>query len=156
MTPDALAALHGQAMVHASPWSSAAFKAMLGQDNVFLLTTSSCLKYLGGGPTGRGQSPQAAGFVLGRTVENEAELLTLAVDPNHQRQGHGKILLKRFETEAALRHAQTAFLEVARDNGPAISLYLEAGWTEAGRRPDYYPRGKRGFIDALIMRKGLV
>ncbi|MEM6438425.1 MAG: GNAT family N-acetyltransferase [Pseudomonadota bacterium] len=83
----------------------------------------------------------------------EAELLTLAVAPAARRAGRAKALLAAFEAAAA-DHAQEAFLEVAEDNAPALTLYTQAGWIEAGRRPGYYRRASSR-IDALIFRKVL-
>jgi ribosomal-protein-alanine N-acetyltransferase len=97
-----------------------------------------------------------AGFALGREIAGEAELLTLAVNPDHQRQGNGRALLAAFEAEAAKRGATVAFLEVASDNTLACALYRAAGYTESGRRSAYYrpPAGPK--IAAIIMRKPLI
>jgi len=158
MSPDALAALHARAMVHGAPWSAAAFAETLAASGVFLLPAppSSSGKYFVGGPEGRGQRPRAApatGFALGRALGDEAELLTLAVDPSCRRQGRGRALLSAFEAEAGRRGAASAFLEVAEDNAPALALYLGSGWAEAGRRRGYYARPGRDPADALILRK---
>ncbi len=97
-----------------------------------------------------------AGFALGREIAGEVELLTLAVDPDHQRQGNGRALLAAFEAEATKRGATDAFLEVADNNTTACALYRAAGYTESGRRAAYYrpPTGPR--IAAIIMRKPLI
>jgi len=97
-----------------------------------------------------------AGFVLGREIAGEAELLTLAVDPALQRQGNGRALLAGFEAEATKRGATDAFLEVADNNTAACALYRAAGYTESGRRPAYYrpPTGPK--TAAIIMRKRLI
>lgn len=101
------------------------------------------------------KAAQPIGFALGRSIADEAELLTLVVDPDHQGQGRGAALLARFETESRARGAATAYLEVAQDNEPAFKLYKNAGWTQAGKRPAYYPRGEKPAADALILRKPL-
>jgi len=134
--PAALAALHHRCFTHPRPWTEAEFASLLAGRGVFLC----------GG---------AGGFVLGRAVAGEAELLTLAVAPDARRQGRGRALLAAFETEALARAAQLAFLEVAEDNGPARALYRGAGYAEAGRRPAYYMTQGGAPVDALILRKGL-
>jgi ribosomal-protein-alanine N-acetyltransferase len=52
---------------------------------------------------------------------------------------------------AARGRAETAWLEVRRDNEAAIGLYASMGWGPAGLRPRYYGDG----CDALLMRKRL-
>ncbi len=137
MTPDALAALHARCFVTPRPWSADEFASMLTSNGVFLRSSD-------------------AGFALGREIAGEVELLTLAVDPDHQRQGNGRALLTAFEAEATKRGATEAFLEVASNNTAAYVLYRAAGYTESGHRPAYYrpPTGPR--IAAIIMRKPLI
>lgn len=94
-------------------------------------------------------------FALGRAAADEAELLTLATDPAHRRQGHGRGALKAFEAEAARRGAGRAFLEVARSNAPAIALYQAESFSLAGTRPGYYRAPDGASIDALILTKTL-
>jgi ribosomal-protein-alanine N-acetyltransferase len=93
-------------------------------------------------------------FILLRAIAGEAEVLTLAVDPNARRRGVARALV-----EAALLMAQTAgaeamFLEVAADNAGAIALYAGAGFVRVGARAGYYRR-ETGAIDALVMRRDL-
>ena len=137
MTPDALAALHARCFTMPRPWAAAEFAALLTSKGVFLQNT-------------------AAGFALGREIAGESELLTLAVDPALQRQGHGRRLLTAFEAESRKRGATEALLEVAATNTNARALYKTAGYTESGRRPRYYspPQGEK--IDAILMRKSLI
>ncbi|MBY5973995.1 ribosomal protein S18-alanine N-acetyltransferase [Ferrimonas balearica] len=98
---------------------------------------------------------EPGGFLLGRTTLDEAEILTLAVDPAHRRQGLGRTLVAAFEETARARGATIAFLEVAADNAPAIALYLGAGFVRAGRRPRYYRAPDGEMKDAEILRKDL-
>jgi ribosomal-protein-alanine N-acetyltransferase len=92
---------------------------------------------------------------LGRTVLDEAELLTVAVHPAEQGRGLGGALLARFLEQAAARGARRAFLEVAEDNAAARALYGRAGFTPVGRRRSYFlaPGGRR--IDAVVMARDL-
>ena len=158
MTPEALAALHRRAMVHGRPWPPKAFSDLLAQPQVFFVPapSSSALKYPGERERqslSHRATPDPAGFALGRAAADEAELLTLAVDPAARRSGIGRALLAGFEREARARGATSVFLEVAEDNAPALALYHAAGWEEAGRRPGYYPRPGSTPASALILRK---
>lgn len=141
MTPDALAALHARCFEMPRPWSSNEFASMLTGKGVFLCTS---------------ETDNTAGFALGREIAGEVELLSLAVDPEAQRQGIGRALLAGFEAKALQFGATEAFLEVACTNTAAISLYQSAGYAESGKRPAYYtpPTGPK--ITALLMRKPLI
>lgn len=132
MTPYTLAALHAVCFRHPRPWRADEFAALLQTRGALLLTAPG-------------------GFLLGRAIGAEAELLTLAVDPAHRRHGIGGALADRFLAAARDAGAEAAFLEVASDNAAAQALYAGRGWQAAGRRKSYYAPG----IDALVMRHDL-
>ncbi len=131
-----MAALHARAITTPPPWSATAFRGLLDTPGTFA--------------TG-----DTEGFALGRVVLDEAELLTLAVDPACRRQGIGRACLAAFEARAQDMGATEAHLEVAADNAAAIALYEAAGYVRSGHRRAYYetPGGAR--IDALLYRKTL-
>lgn len=93
------------------------------------------------------------GFILCRAIAGEAEVLTLAVDPDWRRLGVGRALVEAAAVLAAPT-SEALFLEVAADNVAAIGLYQGAGFVQVGVRHDYYehPAGRR---DALVMRRDL-
>ncbi len=128
MTPADLARLHAACFTTPRPWSEAEIAGLLDSPFTFLLT-------------------EPAGFLLGRVIADEAELLTLAVDPAARRQGNGRRLVAAFLAEARRRGATTVFLEVARSNPEARALYAAAGFAETGCRPRYYGPQE----DALIL-----
>ncbi len=88
------------------------------------------------------------GMILARVAADEAEVLTLAVDPALQRRGTGGALIAEAIRTAASRGARSMVLEVAEANGAARALYAGFGFAEVGRRPRYY----RGGVDALVLR----
>jgi ribosomal-protein-alanine N-acetyltransferase len=90
------------------------------------------------------------GFILIRTVADEAEILTICVAERVRRSGVGGALLRAAAGRAAEAGAGTMFLEVVADNEPAKALYNRHGFAAVGVRYAYY-RGR----DALIMRAGL-
>jgi len=92
----------------------------------------------------------AQGFVLVRTVADEAEVLTICVANAVRRLGLGTALLRAAAAKASPAGAKTIFLEVAADNEAAKALYARHGFTAVGMRKAYY-RGK----DALILRADL-
>lgn len=137
MTPEALATLHARCFQSPPPWSAADFAGFLADPLAFLLVEGD------------------AGFLLGRAVAGEAELLTLAVAPEARRRGLARTLVARFLYQAQLRGADRAFLEVAADNAPALSLYESAGFTAAGRRRGYYLAPDGQHSDALVLARDL-
>ncbi|MEI4486097.1 GNAT family N-acetyltransferase [Frigidibacter sp. MR17.14] len=141
MTPDRLAALHAESFTAPPPFSAAAFAGFLADPTCFLLTEGE-----------RGGD----GFLLGRALAGEAELLTLAVPPSARRQGAGARLVASFLDAARARGAETAFLEVAEGNAPARALYAAAGFTEAGRRRRYYRHPDGTTEDALVLARPLL
>ena len=78
------------------------------------------------------------GFLIGRIAADEFEILNMAVSRAHRQSGIGSKLL-----ESALEFSRTArsaraYLEVRASNAPAMSLYARHGFTECGRRAQYY------------------
>lgn len=136
MSPGDLARLHAAAFAQDRAWSAAEFASLLGLPGALLLG-------------------EARAFILARIVADEAEVLTLATDPGHRRQGLGSALLARFHAEARARGAVHAFLEVAEDNAPACALYAGAGYREVGRRPAYYARRDAPAAAALVLSRDL-
>ncbi len=136
MTPEHMAQIHAQCFDQPRPWSMQEFTDLLASDTVY-------------------QCAGEHGFALGRIAGPEVELLTIAVTPEHRRQGVAQALMADFEAQAKARGAAEAFLEVAADNDAASALYQRFGFTQAGYRKDYYagPKGIR--ICALVMTKVL-
>ncbi|MET0336738.1 MAG: ribosomal protein S18-alanine N-acetyltransferase [Caulobacter sp.] len=129
----ALAALHKAAFD--APWSEAEL-ADLMEDGAFALVED-------------GQ-----GFILCRVVLDEAEILTIAVDPAARRLGLGRRLVLQAADQARQSGARSLFLEVAIDNLAAIGLYVATDFAQVGRRRGYYRRAD-GDVDALVMRRDL-
>ncbi|MBR4098857.1 MAG: ribosomal protein S18-alanine N-acetyltransferase [Clostridium sp.] len=93
------------------------------------------------------------GGVLGyaglHVVLDEGYIDNVAVEPSARRHGVAGALLDVFCRFGA---ANLAFLtlEVRSSNTPAIRLYEKYGFTEAGRRKNYYTNPKE---DAIIMTR---
>ena len=95
------------------------------------------------------------GFALYRRAADEAELLTVAVRPDHRRQGAGRVLLGAVVDRLRTLGVRTLFLEVGVDNPAASALYQQAGFQAVGRRAAYYRRGQAPAADAIVMRLAL-
>ena len=93
---------------------------------------------------------EPAGFSLVRAIEDEAELLLLAVTSCAQRRGVGQALLDYFIDTARGHGARKLHLEV-RDGNPAVALYRAAGFIPAGRRRNYYHGPGGEAFDAVTL-----
>lgn len=134
MTPADMARLHGLCFGHPRPWSAEEFAAVLASPLCF-------------------EVAQPQGFLIGRVVAGEAELLTLAVDPAARRRGIGRALVRGFLEAAGARGARRAFLEVAQDNVAALALYRAAGFDAVGLRRGYYRQSDGPALDARVLAR---
>jgi len=101
-------------------------------------------------PRGPGELVGYGGIALvAGPPQAEAEIHTIGVDPEHQRRGIGRLLLRALLAVADAEHARV-FLEVRTDNDAARALYEAEGFTVVGLRRCYYrPSG----ADAFSMRR---
>lgn len=96
------------------------------------------------------QNGKMAAFAITQVVLDEATLFNIAVDPDYQRQGLGRVLLEHLIDELEKRGVATLWLEVRASNAAAIALYESLGFNEATIRRNYYPTTD-GREDAIIM-----
>jgi ribosomal-protein-alanine N-acetyltransferase len=96
-----------------------------------------------------------AGFILSRLVEDEAEILSVAVARSSQRRGVAGRLLNLHLRRLAGMGARTIFLEVDEHNKPAMRLYERAGFHEISRRSNYYQAAGAKPAAALVLRRDL-
>jgi ribosomal-protein-alanine N-acetyltransferase len=121
-----LAEIHGSAF--ARPWLADEFAEFLTDrsvrvDGLFL-----------------GRDAQPSGFVVSRSVLDEAEILSLALARSARGKGLSQRLLAQHLQTLAHAGVSRVLLEVEEGNDPAIALYRRLGFEELGRRPDYYAR----------------
>ena len=95
------------------------------------------------------------GFALSRLAADEAEILTIAVDPSWRNRGVGRDLVREHLHRAALASAKALFLEVDGDNVAALKLYRRFGFVKIGERAGYYRRPDGKPATALVMRRNL-
>ncbi|WP_394360542.1 ribosomal protein S18-alanine N-acetyltransferase [Amycolatopsis sp. SB7-3] len=111
-----------------SPWTAYAFHAELDAGGHYLVARPD-------------ETDEVIGYaglaVVGRRGDYEASIHTIGVDPAHQRQGIGTILLKALLGRAD-ELAAPVFLEVRTDNDAAITLYERHGFERVGLRKRYY------------------
>ena len=135
------ARLHAQAFPH--PWDENEFERLIGAKTAY------------GNAAVENRTGATIGFILSRRAADEAEVLSIVVDPSARRLGVATRLLAANVDCLRRVGVRTLFLEVAEANHPAHRLYAAFGFVEAGRREGYYrvPGGKPA--TALTLRKGL-
>ena len=87
------------------------------------------------------------GYLFSHVVDDDVQILNIAIDIPFQHRGYGKQLLSYFLDQ--FNEDSSIHLEVRKSNFPAINLYLKFGFHETGTRKGYYADGE----DAIIMRR---
>jgi [ribosomal protein S18]-alanine N-acetyltransferase len=90
-----------------------------------------------------------AGFAIASVVAPQAELETIAVALDSQRQGVGRRLFGALAVELRGAGANELLLEVRASNLAALGFYRALGFIETGWRPRYYSDPVE---DAVLMR----
>ncbi len=90
------------------------------------------------------------GFCTVVTVLDEAQIINVATDARHKRQGVASEVLGFVLAECRARGIISISLEVRESNEAAISLYKAHGFTVAGKRRDFYSNPRE---NALVMVK---
>ena len=91
-----------------------------------------------------------AGYIGSQTVMEETDMMNVAVHPDFRRQGIAEALVNGLVEHLKAMGSRCLTLEVRASNAPAIALYEKLGFTEIGRRKNYYRNPRE---DALILRK---
>lgn len=79
-------------------------------------------------------------------IDEEAEILNIAVVPEIRRQGVGKIFLNSIIGYCRDKNVSTFFLEVRESNLPAICLYNSVGFAKYNVRKNYYRNPKENAV----------
>lgn len=98
------------------------------------------------------ENGEVVGYVGSQSVLGESDMMNVAVHPDHRREGIAETLVLALCKDLKQRDNVCLTLEVRVSNAPAIALYEKFGFTQVGRRPNYYRNPRE---DALILRKAL-
>lgn len=90
------------------------------------------------------------GFVVYRIVLDEAEIITIGVNPEMRRSGIASAMIGIIEKTLKSQSVKKIFLEVSSTNTPAQKLYENYGFKTVGLRPKYYDG-----VDAILMSKDI-
>ena len=131
-----MAEIHARAMTVPPPWDAATMAGFLAAAGAVCVSRDRA-------------------FALGRVIADEAELLTIAVDPAAQGRGLGRVCLREFLRQCREAGARRIFLEVAATNEVARGLYRSEGFAEDGLRKSYYRARGADPVDAILMSRSL-
>lgn len=92
------------------------------------------------------------GYVGAQISFEEADMMNVAVHPDHRRKGIAESVIDALIAQLKERGCAGLSLEVRASNIPAITLYEKMEFTQVGLRRNYYRNPKE---DALILRKTL-
>jgi ribosomal-protein-alanine N-acetyltransferase len=134
-----LAQLHGASF--ARGWGEGEFESMISERNTLVHRLRLGRKTIG--------------FAASRIGADEAEILSVAVDPGYRGRGLSRTLLLTHLGHLAGRGVRTIFLEVDENNQPARRLYERSGFVVVGRRERYYKQASGEQSNALLMRRDL-
>ncbi len=135
-----LAALHQTSFD--KPWTAREFDQMLNHPDTIGLIALNRL-----------DTPM--GFILVRSIVDEAEILTLCVDPQYRARKIATRILNSVITMYKSQEIKRIFLEVAEDNPAAIGVYHRCGFEKAGQRPGYYRKPGEAAKNAIVMVNSL-
>ena len=134
MTPFEMARLHSLSGNHTRPWSEIEYKKLLHTNTSRLFHTKN-------------------GFLIGRFIDQDAEILNVIIHPDYRRLGKASKLIGTFEKEAKDAGSLRCFLEVAESNSSAKKLYKTLGYLKVGQRNNYYKFVDGRKDDAAILSK---
>lgn len=140
---DIKAVLAIETVVNHSPWGESDFLSSLHQNHFGVV--AECNDHI-------------VGFAVLSFLIDEAELLTIGVLPDCQRNGVGAQLLASLENQAKLQNINAIFLEVRESNLKAQAFYHQQGFIKVGNRYAYYPSVTTGRSreNALVLKKKIV
>ena len=93
---------------------------------------------------------EAQGYIGSQSVLDAADMMNVAVAPDARRGGIAEALIGALIARLDANGVRSLSLEVRVSNDAARALYEKLGFSEVGRRKNYYAKPKE---DALILRK---
>lgn len=124
-----------EAISFSEPWSEHAYMEICEKEEYFYLVAVDK----------KGKALGMCGLLIGPF---EAEVMNVAVHPDHRGQGIAMKLLQALLKAGEDRGVKEFTLEVRTGNAPAIHVYETCGFVSEGIRPKFYTKPVE---DALIM-----
>lgn len=130
--PEDIPAVHAllEECPEAASWSLESLKEIFDSHLKYFFIASS--------PQGPHVPLGIVGFIVGRRIVGEAEVLNLAVSHGSRRTGIASALLQALLEAFSQENVVQVSLEVRESNQPAIRFYQKAGFQLSGKRTGYY------------------
>jgi len=132
------------------PWTGRAFQEEISRAGSYLL--AAWVRTLSE-PSGGGPSGEIAGYICFWSVQEEIQILNIAVRKALRRRGIARRLIEQAIRAGLEQHARIVSLEVRESNLAARKLYESCGFRVVGERPNYYGIQKES---AILMELELV
>tara|TARA_B100001123_G_C15315618_1_gene1026036 strand:- start:617 stop:1111 length:495 start_codon:yes stop_codon:yes gene_type:complete len=116
-----------------------------------LVTTENVLTLLANTP----HRENSVGYLMARSLHDEAEILTMGVQAPCRKMGIGTILVMECRMWAQEKRVSNILLEVEEFNYAAQRVYEKCKFDHVGRRRCYYSTYRNDMTDALILRATL-
>jgi ribosomal-protein-alanine N-acetyltransferase len=126
ITADDLAAVHNIEQQTPSPWSMSQLEGDFFTTTGLQLICRLAVK------------DQICGFIIGRTVADEAEILKIATDRDFRQRGAAEQLIKAFLPLLRDKDIKSCHLELRSANLPTRRLYEKFDFLVTGSRKNYY------------------
>jgi ribosomal-protein-alanine N-acetyltransferase len=94
-------------------------------------------------------------YAMVQKIPPEAEIITIAVSPEHRRQGIAEHMLREICARLSAEGITTLHLEVSEKLIAAQKLYAKIGFAPSGRRAGYYLSSSGERADAILMQLSL-
>jgi len=98
------------------------------------------------------QTPGVSGFVIASIIPPHAELESIAVAAEFQRQSLASKLFGSLQASLRAQNCSQILLEVRQSNHAGLALYRALGFSQTARRPNYYSQPVE---DAILMSRSL-
>ncbi|MBE6542159.1 MAG: ribosomal-protein-alanine N-acetyltransferase [Ruminococcaceae bacterium] len=122
------------------PWSEKSFTDALNSERISVRVAVD-------------ESGTVLGFICFLIIDEEAELLNIAVSLRSRNKGIGSSLLEYMMDVMNSADVKRVFLEVRESNIPARYLYEKFGFAIIGKRKNYYSNPTE---NAILMQKNII
>lgn len=118
--------------VFSVPWSLESFRESMELEHTIYLVAE--------------ENDNIMGYCGMYRVFNEGEIVNVAVAEAYRRKKVALHLLEQLFVESSVLKVDNFFLEVRESNKPAIQLYKQLGFIEAGIRKNFYEKPRENAI----------
>ncbi len=94
------------------------------------------------------------GYILAKIALDQADIISFIIKKEFRRKKYGTILFKRFVNYLKTKGVERIFLEVSKNNIPALKFYFCIGFERVGYRQNYY-KNINGNVDAEVLMSSI-